>query len=195
MAAKAGVDPVEFRLRHLRDEKMRGVLTAAAEKFGWTPVAPPSGRGYGVALGIDSGTSVATIVEVEVNERTGSVQVERVVCAQDMGLVINPRGAKIQIEGCITMGLGYALTEEVRFKGGEIFDRNFDSYQIPRFSWLPRIETVLIESENDAPQGGGEPAIITIGGAVANAICDATGRRLFQVPMTPKRVLEALRAA
>jgi isoquinoline 1-oxidoreductase len=192
MAARSGIDPVEFRLRNLRDDKMRGVLRAAAEKFGWTPAAPPSGRGYGVALGIDSGTSVATIAEVDVNERTGAVQVKRVVCAQDMGLVINPRGARIQMEGCITMGLGYALTEEIRFRGGQILDRNFDSYQIPRFSWLPQIETVFVEDKNDAPQGGGEPAIITMGGAVANAICDATGARVLQMPMTPERVTEAL---
>jgi CO/xanthine dehydrogenase Mo-binding subunit len=192
MAARAGIDPVEFRLRNLRDNKMRAVLRAAAEKFGWRPARPPSGRGYGVALGIDSGTPVATIAEVEVNERTGSVQVKRVVCAQDMGLVINPRGARIQMEGCITMGLGYALTEEIRFRGGQILDRNFDTYQIPRFSWLPQIETVFVEDKNAAPQGGGEPAIITMGGAVANAICDATGARVFQLPMTPERVTEAL---
>jgi CO/xanthine dehydrogenase Mo-binding subunit len=193
MAAKAGADPVEFRLKHLRDEKMRGVLTAAAEKFGWTSARPSPGRGCGVALGIDSGTYVATIAEAEVDERTGAVQVTRVVCAQNMGLVINPEGAKIQMEGCVTMGLGYALTEEIHFKGGEILDRNFHTYQIPRFSWVPRIETVLVEDRNEAPQGGGEPAIITMGAVVANAICAATGARLLQLPMTPKRVAEALK--
>ena len=193
MAAKAGADPVEFRLKHLRDEKMRGVLTAAAEKFGWTSAKMSPGRGCGVALGIDSGTYVATIAEAEVDERTGAVQVTRVVCAQNMGLVINPEGAKIQMEGCVTMGLGYALTEEIHFKGGEILDRNFHTYQIPRFSWVPRIETVLVEDRNEAPQGGGEPAIITMGAVVANAICAATGARLLQLPMTPKRVAEALK--
>jgi isoquinoline 1-oxidoreductase len=193
MAASAGIDPVEFRLKHLHDQKMQGVLTAAAERFGWTPAKPPSGRGYGVALGIDSGTCVATMVEVEVNKGTGAVQVKRAVCVQNMGLVINPEGAKIQMEGCVTMGLGYALTEEIHFKGGDILDRNFDTYQIPRFSWLPQIETVLIEDKNSAPQGGGEPAIITVGGAVANAICDATGKRLLQLPMTPKRIEEELK--
>ncbi len=194
MAARARTDPVEFRLRHLRDEKMRGVLTAAAERFGWTSARPSSaGRGYGVALGIDSGTYVATMVEAEVDERTGAVQVKRVVCAQNMGLSINPEGARIQMEGCVTMGLGYTLTEEIRFKGGEILDRNFDTYQLPRFSWVPQIETVLVEDRNAAPQGGGEPAIITTGGAVANAICAATGARVLQLPMTPSRVVEALR--
>jgi isoquinoline 1-oxidoreductase len=193
MAAKAGADPVEFRLKHLRDEKMRGVLTAAAEKFGWTSAKPSGGRGYGVALGIDSGTYVATMAEAEVDQRTGAVQVKRVVCAQNMGLAINPEGARIQMEGCVTMGLGYALTEEIRFRGGEILDRNFDTYQIPRFSWLPQIETILVEDRNAAPQGGGEPAIITMGAVVANAICAATGARVLQLPMTPKRVVEALK--
>lgn len=193
MAAKAGSDAVQFRLRHLRDERMRRVLEAAAEKFGWTPAKAPSGRGHGVACGVDSGTYVVTMAEVEVDEKTGSVQVKRVVCAQDMGLSINPEGAKIQMEGCVTMGLGYALTEEIRFIGGEVLDRNFDTYQIPRFSWLPEIETVLLDDKNAAPQGGGEPAIITMGGVVANGIYDATGARLLQLPMTPERVREALR--
>jgi len=127
-----------------------------------------------------------------VNKKKGSVQAKRVVCAQDMGLVINPEGAKMQIEGCITMGLGYALTEEIRFKGGEILDLNFDTYEIPRFSWLPKIETVLIDARDMSPQGGGEPAIVNMGAVVANAIHDATGARLFQLPMTPDRIKEVI---
>ena len=91
----------------------------------------------------------------------------------------------MQIEGCITMGLGYALTEEIHFKGGQILDLNFDTYEIPRFSWLPEIKTVLIDAKDSPPQGGGEPAIICMGGVVANAIFDACGARVFQLPMTP----------
>jgi nicotinate dehydrogenase subunit B len=192
LAAKAGMDPVEFRLKNLKDKKMRRVLQTAAEKFGWTPAKSPSGRGYGVASGIDAGTYVAHIAEVEVDKKKGNVQVKRVVCAQDMGLSINPEGAKIQMEGCITMGLGYALKEDIRFKGGEIFDTNFDTYEIPRFSWLPEIETYLVGDKDDAPQGGGEPPIICMGGVVANAIYDATGARMFQLPMIPDRIKEAL---
>lgn len=191
MAAAAGVDPFEFRMKNMSDAKMRGVLEAAAGKFGWTAAVAPSGRGYGIACGMDAGTYVATMVDVDVDERTGHVQVKRVVCAQDMGLVINPAGARIQMEGCITMGLGYALTEDIRFRGGEILDLNFDTYEIPRFSWLPEIETVLIDDPDAAPQGGGEPAIITMGGAIANAIHDAIGARLLQMPMTPERIREA----
>jgi len=192
MASKAGIDPLEFRLNNLTDKKMRGVLVAAAEKFGWKPVKSPSGRGYGISCGIDAGTYVAHIAEVEVDKNKGTVQVKRVVCAQDMGLSINPEGAKMQMEGCITMGLGYALTEEIHFKGGQILDLNFDTYEIPRFSWLPKIETVLIDAKDSPPQGGGEPAIICMGGVIANAIFDACGARLFQLPMTPERVKEAM---
>jgi CO/xanthine dehydrogenase Mo-binding subunit len=171
---------------------MLGVLKAAAEKFGWTPAKSPSGRGFGIALGIDSGSYVAEIAEVEVDKRRGSVQVKRVVCAQDMGMVVNPQGAKLQVEGCITMGLGYTLTEDIHFKGGQILDLNFNTYELPRFSSVPEIETVLIKADDSPPQGGGEPPIICMGGVIANAICDATGARVFQLPMTPERVKEAI---
>jgi len=195
MAAAAGMDPVEFRLKNLSNPKIIGVLKAAADRFGWTPGKAPSKRGYGVACGTDVGTYVVTMVEAAVDAKKGTVQVKRAVCAQDMGLVINPAGASIQMEGCVTMGLGYALTEEVHFKGGKVLDTNFDTYEIPRFSWLPKIETVLVEAKDAPPQGGGEPAIIVMGAAVANAIYDATGARLFQLPMTPERVKEAIRKA
>ena len=137
---------------------------------------------------------MATVAEVEVDKTSGAVRVGRVVCAQDMGLCVNPEGATIQMEGCITMGLGYALSEEIRFSGGTIHDRNFDSYDIPRFSWLPKIETIIIDNVDSASQGGGEPAIITMGAAIANAIFDACGARCYRLPMTPARVKEALAA-
>lgn len=193
MAAKAGMDPLEFRIKHLGDTKMKNVLRTAAEKFGWKPSRIPGGRGYGIACGTDAGTYVATIAEVQVDKVTGDVKVKKVVCAQDMGLAINPEGAKIQMEGCITMGLGYALKEDIHFKNGEIFDLNFDTYEIPRFSWLPEIETIVIDNKDSDPQGGGEPAIITMGAVIANAIYDAIGVRLFQLPMTPGRIRLAVK--
>ena len=116
----------------------------------------------------------------------------RIVCAQDMGQVINPDGAKMQMEGCITMGLGYALSETLRFKGGEVLDRNFDTYQLPRFSGLPDVDAFLVKNDALTPQGGGEPAIVAVGGAIANAICDATGARVFQMPMPPEQVKHAM---
>lgn len=193
MASKAGIDPLEFRLQNLTDKKMIRVLKTAAEKFGWKKAKSPSGKGFGIALGIDAGTYVAAIAEVDVNKNSGEVKVKRVVCAQDMGLAVNPEGAAIQIEGCITMGLGYALKEDIHFKDNEIFDLNFDSYEIPRFSWLPKIETIIIDNKEADPQGGGEPAIILMGALVANAVFDASGARVFQLPITPDRIKEALK--
>ncbi len=192
MAAKAGMDPFEFRMKHLGDGKMKRLLQVAAERFGWRPARAPSGRGYGMACGTDAGTLVATMAEVQVDKETGRVTVKRVLCAQDMGLCINPEGARIQMEGCVTMGLGYALTEDIHFRGGEILDLNFDTYKIPRFSWLPEIETVIIDDKDSPPQGGGEPAIVTMGAVIANGIFDAIGVRVFQLPMTPERIKEAM---
>ena len=192
MASMAGKDPLEFRLSHLKDKRMRRVLTAAAKQFGWTPSKTPSGRGYGISCGIDAETYVASMAEVEVDRSSGMIEVKRVVCAQDMGQVVNPQGAVIQMEGCITMGLGYALNEEVHFSNGRLLDVNFDTYDIPRFSWLPEIETVIVPNPTLAPKGGGEPAIVCMGGVLATAVYDATGAKVLQLPMTPQRVKDAL---
>ncbi len=192
LAAKAGMDPLAFRLHNLKDQRMIGVLEAAAKQFGWGSTKSADGRGYGISCGIDTGTYVAHMAEVEVDKNTGKIKVKRVVCAQDMGFVVNPQGAKIQMEGCITMGLGYALAEEIHFKNGKIFDLNFDSYQLPRFSWLPEIETVLVDNKDLPPQGGGEPAIVGMGAVLACAVFDATGAKVLQLPMTSERVKKAL---
>ncbi|MFZ0428425.1 MAG: molybdopterin cofactor-binding domain-containing protein [Acidobacteriota bacterium] len=192
LASKLKIDPVEFRLKNLKDPRMVGVLEALAKHYGWKPAPSPSGRGLGVSLGIDAGAYVAHIAEVEVDKKTGKIRVKRVVCVQDMGLCINPEGARLQMEGCITMGLGYALSEEIRFKDGRILDTNFDTYKLPRFSWLPEIEAVILDKQNEPAQGGGEPAIISMGSVIANAVFDATGARVLQLPMTPERVKAAL---
>jgi isoquinoline 1-oxidoreductase len=195
MAAALGTDPLEFRLKNTSDPRMRGVLRAVADAYGWKPAASPrkTGRGRGLACGIDAGTYVAHIADVSVDGATGTISVERVVCAQDMGVVVNPDGARMQMEGCIAMGLGYALSEEVRFEGGKILEQSFAGYRLPRFSWMPTIETVLVRNDGLAPQGGGEPAIINLGAVVANAVFDATGARIHRLPMTPERVLAEIR--
>ncbi len=192
MAEQAGMDPLEFRLHNLTDDRMKRVLRAAAEKFGRSFSKAPSGKGYGIACTDYLNTYLATMAEVNVNKSTGEIQVVRVVCAQDTGEVINPEGVRMQIEGCITMGLGYCLMEEVRFTNGRILDENFDTYEIPRFSWLPKIETVLVDNPEMPPQGCGEPAITPMGAVIANAVFDAVGARLFVLPMTPARIKEAL---
>jgi len=194
-AAQASIDPLEFRLKNLKDNRMIRTLKAAARQFGWRAQKTPSGRGYGIACGIDAGTYVALMAEVDVDKTTGNIRVKRVVCAQDMGFVVNPQGARIQMEGCVTMGLGYALREEIHFENGKIQDLNFGTYEIPRFSWLPKIETVFVKNDELSPQGGGEPAIICMGGVIATAVHDATGARPLQLPMTPDRIKATLAKA
>jgi nicotinate dehydrogenase subunit B len=197
MAAKAGVDPVQFRLKNLNpaDEIQRRtirVLNAAAEKFGWKPAKAPSGRGFGVVCLDYLETCVAAMAEISVDKKTGHIQVNRIVLAQDMGPVINPEGARMQIEGGVTMGLGYCLSEEIHFQGGEIKDLNFDTYEFTRFSWAPKIEVVLIDNPEIQPHGCGEPPITCMGGLLANALFDAAGIRLNRLPLTAERILEKL---
>lgn len=193
MAAAAGIDPVEFRFKNLKDQKFIDVLKAVTERYGYKPGKGPTGRGIGVAIGNDAGSFVAEIAEVKVDKSTGKVQVLKFYCAQDMGLCVNPQGALIQMEGCINMAMGYTFSEEIRFEGGDIKDRNFDTYQLPLFSWMPKLDCYILDRKDKPPRGGGEPAIIGVGAAVANAIFDATGARCFQTPLTPERVLEALK--
>ena len=180
-------------MAHLQDKRMLRVLEAAARGFGWSSTTTPSGKGLGLACGIFKGTYVAAMGEVEVDMASGHCRMKRVVCAQDMGQVVNPEGARMQIEGCVMMGLGYALAERIRFRDGEILDLNFDTYQIPRFSWLPKIETILIDNPEMPPQEGGEPAVTCMGALVANAIFDATGVRFYELPISPERIQEALK--
>ena len=193
MAAAAGTDPLEFRLKNLKDEKMIEVLKKVADMFGYMPGKGKGGRGVGMAIGTDVGALVAQMAEVDVDKKSGKVKVLRMACAQDMGLCVNPQGATLQMEGCMTMGLGYALAEELIYEGGNIITRGFDSYDIPKFSWLPKIDTFIIQRINEPPHGGGEPAIITVGAVVGNAIFNATGARLTRMPFTPERVLEAIK--
>lgn len=196
MAEAAGMDPLAFRLANTTDPRMVKVLETVREVSGWEDRVGPAGtgRGRGVACGIDAETHVAHVAhvaEVTVDRETGEVKVDRVVCVQDMGMVVNPDGARMQMEGCIAMGLGYVLSEEIRFEGGEILDSNFGTYEVARFSQMPEIETHLVSNDDIPPKGGGEPAIVNMGAVVANAVYDATGARVRHLPMTPERVLEA----
>lgn len=194
MAARAGMDPVEFRLLNLSNQRMTRVLKAAAEKFKWTPAKGPSKRGHGVALLDYLNTCLAAMAEIGVDRASGEINVKRVVVAQDLGQVVNPEGARAQMEGCVVMGLSSVLTEEVHFDGGDIRDRNFDTYEITRFSWVPRIETVLVDNPELEPQGCGEPTITCLAAVIANALFDATGVRPVRLPLTPQQVKEALTA-
>jgi nicotinate dehydrogenase subunit B len=192
LAQAAGMDPLSFRMNNLTDERMIRVLNTAVDKFGHSFDKSPSGMGYGISCTNYLNTYVATIAHVSVNRSTGKVKVERVVCAQDMGKIINPQGAKLQIEGGITMGLGAALSEEIEFSSGTIRTDNFDSYRITRFSDAPPIDVMLVDHPDLPPQGCGEPAITTVGAALANAVYDAAGARVYTLPMTPERILAAM---
>jgi len=191
VAHAAGIDPLDFRMDNLDSPEMLETLRLAATTFGYSKEKKP-GHGYGIALGQDAGTLVAMIAEVFVDKATGVVQPIRIVCAQDMGQVVNPHGATLQTEGGITMGIGYALSEEIEFNGGEMKTTNFNRYEITRFSNTPKIECVFIDKMDAKPQGGGEPAIICVGAAIANAVFDACGARVYRMPITPERILAAL---
>src|ERR1019366_3790040 len=167
-------------------------MMAAAAAFGWTAAAGPSGRGYGIACVIDAGTYVATMAEVKVDRSTGKVNVLRVVSEQDMGVVVNPEGAKMQTEGGITMGLGYTMTEELCLKGGEILDSN--TSPLTRFpASASSLESRRFSSRTTTSATRGQrPSITTTGAVIANAAFNAIGMRAFRLPMTAERVRMAI---
>ncbi len=195
MAAKAGIDPVEFRLKNLSNPRLIKTLKAAAERFQWTAAPAPSRRGCGVALLDYLNTCLAAMAEITVDAATGEIRVKRVTVAQDLGQAVNPEGIRSQMEGCVVMGLSSVLTEEIHFQGGDIKERSFGSYDITRFSQVPDIDTVLVDNPDLAPQGCGEPTITAMAAVIANALFDATGARLVRLPLTPERVKLALRNA
>lgn len=192
MAQATGIDPLSFRLKNLSDKRMQRVLKAVADKFGHSFTKGPSGKGVGIACTNYLGTYVATMAQVKVDKKNGRMRVERIACAQDMGEIINPQGARVQIEGGITMGISAALSEEVEFNGGTVLTENYDSYEITRFSSAPQVDVVLIDNPDMPPQGCGEPACTTVGAVLANAVCDAIGVRLYELPMTPERIKKAM---
>jgi len=191
LAAKAGIDPLEFRLNNLSNRRIRRVLETAAKQFGWKAGKAPSRRGIGIACGVYSNACNATIAEVAVDRKTGAVQVKRVVMALDVGVVVNPDGLRQQAEGSVMMGISSALLEEVKFRSGDVLTRSFGDYPLARFSAMPKIEIVFVDNPQTA-LGAGEPPIIAMGAALANAIFDAAGARVLQMPMTPERVKAAM---
>ncbi|MEP7199301.1 MAG: molybdopterin cofactor-binding domain-containing protein [Chloroflexota bacterium] len=200
LAAAAGADALEFRLCYLHDERAREVLQTAAARAGWD-VHPSArtlkdgmaeGRGLAFVQYGDEGAIVACIAFVRVDSTSGAVRVKRIVVAHDCGLIINPDGVKNQIEGNIIQALSRALKEEVQFDEARVTSVDWQTYPILTFSEVPDIEIVLINRPDQPAVGVGEPATVTSAAAVANAIFDATGARVRQVPFTPQRVLAAL---
>ncbi len=185
LAHALGMDPCAFRLRNLGDERLRAVLTAAAERFGWGRATPAAGHGYGIACGTEKGGYVATCAEVAVDGATRQVRVERVVQAFECGAIVNRDGLRNQVEGAIIQGLGGALFEAIDFADGAILTNRFSSYRVPRFADAPAIEVVLLDRKDLASVGGSETPIVGIAPAVGNAIFAATGQRLRSLPLAP----------
>jgi CO/xanthine dehydrogenase Mo-binding subunit len=201
LAAAARVDAVEYRLRYLPDPRAREVLQAAAGKANWEAWPAPrlrqagaaEGRGVAFARYENDQAIVACIAFVQVDPASGAVRVRRIVVAHDCGLIINPDGLKNQIEGNVIQSLSRALKEEVQFTETRISSVDWETYPILKFSDVPELEIVLIDRPDQPALGAGEPATITTAAAVANAIFDATGARLRQIPFTPERVIESLK--
>ncbi len=184
LAHAVGIDPLEFRLKNLKDARFADVLTAAAKEFGWGKPAP-EGHGVGIAGGFEKNSYVATCAEVEIDKSSGRVRVVRAVTAFDCGAVLNPDHLKNQIEGSVVMGLGGALFEAIKFDGGQIKNASFSKYRLPRFSDLPELKVVLCDRKDMPSVGAGETPIVGIAPAVGNAIFQATGKRLRSMPMVP----------
>ena len=179
------IDPLAFRLKNLKNTRLRGVLEAAAKQFGWGKVKPAEGHGFGIALGTEKNSFVAACAEVAADVKTGCVKVVRVVTAFDCGAVLNPEHLKNQIEGATMMGLGGALYEAIQFANGKVLNANLGGYRVSRFADTPVFETVLVERKDAASAGAGETPIVVIAPAVGNAIFNATGIRLRSLPMVP----------
>jgi nicotinate dehydrogenase subunit B len=211
LAAAAHVDPVEFRLRYLKDDRAADLLRAVAERAGWQTHTEPRraeigdgkrrGQGFAYAQYVHGkfpGTAAAWsawVAEVDVDIDSGEVHVGRVVVGQDSGLIINPAGVQHQIHGNVLQSISRTLKEEVNFAGSALTTREWGSYPILRFDEVPVVQVVMMPRPQDPPLGVGESASVPSAAAIANAIFDATGVRLREPPFTPERVRAALTAA
>jgi len=203
IAAAAGVDPLDFRLKYLDEPRAKAVLIAAAQKAGWDRRPSPkknsaSGEistGRGIGLSTRNGTFVGTVAEVEVNRRTGAVHVKRFVCAHDCGLIINPDALRTTIEANLIQSMSRSLMEEVMFDRSNVTSVDWRTYPVARASDIPsQVDVVLLNHPELPPNGAGEPSSRNVPAAIANAVFDATGARVRQMPLTPARVKAALAA-
>jgi len=195
LAAAAGIDPVAFRLAHIKDERERAVIEAVAKAAAWKPGEKGDGRrgrGIGYARYKTVATFNAVIAEVEVNRTTGIVRVPRIWASADAGQIINPDGLTNQIEGGIIQSMSWTLHEHVRFDRNGILSEDWMSYPILTMPDVPMVETVLIDRPNERSLGAGEAAQGPAAAAIANAFAAATGKRIRELPLTPERVKAAL---
>jgi len=195
VARAARVDPIEFRLRHLEDDRAKDVIRKASERFDWNGYAPAKGRGRGFAFARYKNLAAyaAIACEVEVDRETGNVQVKRVIAAVDSGEAVNPDGIRNQIEGGVIQSLSWTLFEAVTFDRTRITSRDWSGYPILRFSSVPeRLEVNIIDRPGQPFLGTGEAAQGPSAAALANAIADATGVRLRELPLSRRRIKDAI---
>ena len=182
LAGAAGLDPLEFRLANHNDERLTNVLRAAADRFGWSPgQSAGQNRGTGIAAGFEKGSYIAICAQVR--DEGERIEVERLVSAFECGAIINPRNLQAQVEGCVIQGLGAAMSEEIRFEGGQLLNGSFSQYPVPRFRDIPPMETVLLDRPDIESAGAGETPIIAVAPALANAVFAATGQRMRSLPL------------
>lgn len=182
LAADLKIDPLDFRMRNLRNDRLRNVLNAGAEAFGWNKRKKAKGVGYGLGCGIEKGGYVATFAEVH-SDASGAVTVKRAVTAFECGAIINPDHLKNQILGCVVQGLGGALFEWIDFDDQRIRNPMFSRYRVPRFTDIPELEVVMVNRTDLPSAGAGEAPIYAIAPAIRNAIADAGGGRRYTLPL------------
>jgi len=169
MARALGVDAVEFRMRHLQDQRLRAVLKAVAEKIGWPNASGPN-RALGMACGTEKAGYVATAAEVSRPATGSGFKLERVVIAFECGAIVNPDGLKNQVEGSVVQGLGGALFEAIEFADGRIRNASLEEYRVPRFKDVPVIDTILIDRKDIPSAGAGESSMIAVAPAIGSAV-------------------------
>jgi len=179
------MDPLEFRLKNLRDARLRAVFEAAANKFGWSRQKSSATRGIGIAGGVEKGGYLATCAEVAIDAFTRTVRIVRVVEAFECGAIVNPNGLRNQIEGAVVQAIGGALFEAIHFENGRILNPHLADYRVPRFSDLPQIDVEVLDRRDLPSAGAGETPLIGLAPAVGNAIFAATGIRLRALPLVP----------
>lgn len=189
LASHLGVDPMKFRIDHLKEPRLTAVVNAAAKTFNWGKAKEETGIGFGMACATVKGGFVATFVEVAVERNSRKLKINKVVTAFECGVIINPRHLESQVTGCVLQGLGGALFEAVDFKGAKLTNAGLSSYRVPRFSDVPKMEVILVNRKDLPSSGAGEAPIVCIAPALRNAIHDASGIKLYNLPMLPSGVV------
>jgi CO/xanthine dehydrogenase Mo-binding subunit len=212
LAIQAGMDPYNFRLQNIRKDgaagprnewpRYTGVLKAAVEASGYKPHVSGSqvqdGRfktGWGMAIGTHNDSYAACVAKVTVDTKTGRIAVDHLWAGQDSGFSINPDLMMNQMSGSMIQGVSRVLHEELQFSKQRVTSRDWVSYPTLRFKDAPKLTTVVVNRPDRDASGSGEPPLVSVGAAIANAVHDATGVRIYQAPMTPVRVLGFLNAA